>query len=252
MVAAALAVGGGAVSVWSASTTAPAAPVDESPVLPWQEQRRPRPEGFRPEGGGPMRPPGGWWRGDNNPMNRPVSAEEWVYVDRFMKNFSPIRWIKFNDLPENDKKQKLKNAIAVRYRAMQELKGNDSGLYDLRLKRLRVEDEIFDVGWKLNHPDAAKSPTTAPTTQPTPEEMRSHLRELVRDLVRNRIEERRMRVAQLKERLGNEQNRLDQEQSNEERAIEAGMTAIQKQRWPGMNEMVPPGSLIPANASEQK
>jgi len=263
MAVAALAIGGGgAAVVWSASTptTAPSDP----PLAPWQ---RPRLDGMRPDGGGRpegmrgMRPGGsGWWRENNNPntTTRPVNPEEWEYVDRFMNQWSPNRWAKFKEIPDEGRKQRLRGFVAQRYRAMQELRQNDPKVYDVRLQRLQIEDKIFDLGWKLNH-DADNV-----------EQTRTALRAQLRLLIENRIQERTLRVAQLEGRLSTEKERLSEETTHKEKAIEASMTAIEKQRWPGISEMVPPIALLPgggdgsarppseeqqlapANASEQK
>ena len=89
-------------------------------------------------------------------------------------------------------------------------------------------------------------------------------REKVRALIDSRIEERSHRVDQLKQRLKQESERLAVEESNKDSAIETSLSAIDKQRWPGMGEMMPPigggpkqqqqreqQNLAPANTSEQ-
>ena len=233
---AALAIGGGgAVTVWSASTPTPTTVPADSPLAPWQ---RPRGEGMRPDG--PPRPEGmrgmrggGWWRENGtNPATRPVGADEWQYVDRFMNTYSTHRWAKFRELPDDDRKQRLRGFVAQRYRAMQELKQNDPKIYDVRLQRLQIEDKIFDLGWKLNH--------DADNVQQT----RTALQAQLRLLIENRIQERTLRVAQLEQRLSSEKERLTDESTNKEKAIDASMNAIEKQRWPGMAEMVPPIALF--------
>jgi hypothetical protein len=94
-------------------------------------------------------------------------------------------------------------------------------------------------------------------------------RTAVRALVDSRVEERKLRVKQLKGRLEMEQQRLADEEADKDRAIDASMAAIGRQRWPAMGEMVPPlppqrplrdprnlapvnpQGNAPANASEQ-
>jgi hypothetical protein len=263
----ALAVGGaGAVSVWSAAVPATTNPSSSSPssgdsnvAPPWLDHRRD--EYMRGGGGG-----GGLrqqWSRENDPtLARPLRAEpQWGDVDWFMKKWTPTRWQKFSELAENQRKEKLKTIVANRYRAMQELKLNDTDTYQLRIKRLQIEDRIFDLGWRVNH--NGEPPTTQPAavddgdraaaaSRPSyasmsADQLRTELRKEVRSLIANRIEERRLHVRQLSERLNSETARLNEEQQNVDQLVETGMSNIEKQRWPGIGgELVPP---MPSGAS---
>jgi hypothetical protein len=243
-----LGIGCGAVSVFSAATPTTNRSDDATgtaPVPPWEERRTyPR----SPVPGEGMRP--GWSR-QNSPMTRPVGNEEWVYVDRFMNTHSPNRWAKFREMPDDSRKDRLRAFVANRYRAMQELKQNDPTLFDMRLKRLKIEDQIFDLGWRINHDGETGPSTTTPPTassasvQPSTDQMRAQLKLLVGDLVKSRIEERRWRVGQLKDKLANEEARLKEEEGNQEKAIDASMNGIEKQRWPLMGDLVPPAGFQP-------
>jgi hypothetical protein len=260
IVATALAVGGGALSVWSASTpptTNPSSPAD-STLAPWSERRREGGGEFN-RGGGPR---SGQWSRDNDPtLGRAIRPEpQWGDVDWFMKRFTPTRWQKFLEMPESSRKDKLKTAVANRYRAIQELKINDTDTYSLRVRRLEIEDRIFDLGWRVNHngePPTSQPVATdndRPASRPSyanlsREQMHAELRKEVRSLIANRIEERRLHVRQLNERLNSETARLNDEQANVDRLVEDGMSNIQKQRWPGMGaELVPP---MPSGAAPQ-
>src|SRR5437763_460721 len=163
---AALAVGGVTATVlWgvAATTTAPSSTDGDRAITPPWQERRPmyRPDGSRPDG---MRPGDAmrrreWWRENGPgagaaPTTRSISPEEWQDIERFMTTRSPKRWAKFNEMPDDERKQRLGGFVVVRYRAMQELKQNDPAMFDIRLRRLPIEDEIFELGWQLNHEPA--------------------------------------------------------------------------------------------------
>jgi hypothetical protein len=239
ILASAMAVGGGAVSVWSASAPTPATTNPSSAVDSTTETTTPPPQERRREERRQQ------WSRENDPsMARPLRAEpQWGDVDWFMNQWTPNRWAKFRDMPEGQRKDKLKSIVANRYRAMQELKLNDTDTYQLRVKRLQIEDRIFDLGWRVNH--NGEGPTTQPApaadARLTPEQLRAELRKEVRTLIANRIEERRLHVRQLSDRLKSETARLDDEQANVDRLVEAGMKNIESQKWPGIEGgMVPP------------
>src|SRR5439155_23203907 len=118
---------------------------DRPIIPPWQERRpynRPeglRPEGMRPEGmrgeGMPPMRAGEWRRGLNNPAaTRPIGPEEMQDIDHFMKLWSPKRWARLKEMPE-DRQERLRGFVAARYRALQALKQNDREMYDIRLGR---------------------------------------------------------------------------------------------------------------------
>jgi hypothetical protein len=233
-----LSIGGGlALALSAAPTTAPA---DRPIVAPWQDRRPFRPEGMRPDGPRSDRPdrmrPGEWWRA-NNPATRPVGPDEFQDIDRFMRIYSPKRWARLKDVPD-DRQERLRGFVAARYRNLQDLKQNDPKMYDLRLVRMQIEDQIFDLGWQLkDSPEKAES-------------IRSTLREQVGKLVDNRLEERRLRVQTLREKLDLEQNRLAAEEAHKDAAIESSLKAIDRQHWPGMGEMVPPVIASPGEGSQ--
>jgi hypothetical protein len=247
--AAALTVGGGAISGWSASTPTPA--TNNSSSGESESTAEPR----RGDGGAPIPPmhnPSRQWSREN--LLRPIGREEWDAVDWFMNRFTPTRWQKFKEMPDDRHKERLKTILANRYRVMQELKVNDTDTYSLRVRRLQIEDRIFDLGWRVNH--NGEPPTSQPVVAPdqpanaraagpfanmTQDQLRTELRKEVRSLIANRVEERRLHVKQLTERLNAETARLNAEQGNVEQLVEAGMKNIEKQRWPGIGgELVPP------------
>ena len=222
---AAVVVGGGlSTALWAASGES-----DRNTPAPMQDRQggdRTRP--FNRPDGQRLRQ---WWRegggAGGGPATRPISEADWQEITQFMKQYSPKRWAKLTDLPE-ERQGRLKSFVADRYRMMQQMKQNDPAMFDLRLKRLPIEDEIFALGWDLNH-----KPDDADAT-------RKKLREQVRMLIESRIDEHELRIKELKDRLEQEQKRLAEAKANKDSMIDASMAAIDNERWPAMGELVPP------------
>src|SRR5262245_57046071 len=125
------------------------------------------------------RPPG--WRRDGGPTTRPINDDDRRAVDAFMQKNSPKRFARIQDRPDM-RKEKLYEFLAFRLRMLDNLKQNEPGIYDLQMKRMPIEDEIFDLGWQLRH-DADN-----------PDELRKKLRQQVRAMMDSRMEERRLRI----------------------------------------------------------
>jgi hypothetical protein len=161
---------------------------------------------------------------------RPVTDQEKQDIDKFMQEHSPKRWAKLKDITE-DRKNRLYNTVAGRYRAMEELKLSDPKLYEIRLSRMSTEDEIFAIGWDLRN---GKSNNT--------DSLRKDLRKQVRALVDSRLAERRLRVQQMLARAEAEAKQLKNDESNVDKMVERNMSAIEKaQRWPTVADLAPPG-----------
>src|SRR5439155_22967679 len=138
------------------STTQPARPLDRRPYGPVRAMRRPMVPGMGPGNGG----------GQNL---GPIGEDEMGQIETFMKAYSPKRWEKLQqDVPEDRRKRILDN-IRMQYRWMERLKEEDPTIYDIRIKRLPVEDEMFEIGWELHHGDPKSPP-----------DLRKRLREQVR------------------------------------------------------------------------
>ena len=171
------------------------------------------------------------WRDRASATTKPATADEQREVDAFMTENSPKRWARINDLPEK-RRDELKKFVLQRYRMLQDLKQVDSQMYDLRLKRLKIEDEIFDLGWALkNNKDEKFSPEAA----------RKELRVKVRALANSSIDEHRLRLKQWQEKMEQEAKRLNEERATIDQFVDSSVTAIENDmRWPGMREMVMP------------
>jgi hypothetical protein len=180
--------------------------------------------------------PAGNWRDRSIATSRP-SSEELREVDEFMNENSPKRWAKIKDMPD-ERRSRLNGFVVQRFRMLQDLKQNDQAMYDLRVKRLKIEDEIFSLGWDLKNnknenfsPDAAKK----------------DLRKKVRALADSRIDEHRLRLKQWQEKIEQEQKKLAEEKANIDQFVDSSVNAIENDmKWPGLGEMPFPGRSAPS------
>ena len=179
--------------------------------------------------------PAGYWRDRSTATSKP-SSDEQREVDDFMSENSPKRWAKIKDMPDN-RRDKLMGFVVQRYRMLEDLQKNDPAMYDLRVKRLKIEDEIFALGWDLkNNKSENFSADTA----------KKELRKKVRALYDSRIDEHRLRLKQWQEKIEQEQKKLAEEKANLDQFVESSVNAIENDmRWPGMGEMPFPGRSAP-------
>jgi hypothetical protein len=177
-----------------------------------------------------------------------LSDAEREEVMRFMEKYSPRRAQRLKDVPEKRQEPILRH-IDAQYRALQRAKDEDPQIYELRLKRLPIEDAMFDLGWQLKHDDDN-------TTRVTNEELRSRLRDQVRQFVDNCLEERRLRADRQAQRIRQEQQKLESEQkqlgeliANKESLIEKGVSAIEEERAGALKDLVAPPRKLPRTPS---
>src|SRR5205823_4356852 len=105
----------------------------------------PRRDGpFLRGGGGPFMRPGEWRREFPRSYgpDEPISDEKWKQIEELMKKYSPQRWERLQEVPE-DRRDDIRRAMARRYDLLERLKEQEPAVYDLRLKRLAIEDQIF-------------------------------------------------------------------------------------------------------------
>jgi hypothetical protein len=172
-----------------------------------------------------------WMREDGQPAVLSGTEEE---IATFMKTHSPKRWQRFQDLG-SERREKLFHSIRQQYHWMQRLKEDDRQIYDLRLKRLPIEDAMFDLSWQLRHADAKDEA-----------ELRAQLRQQVRAFLDSSLAERELRLARWRERvrqgqemIQREESRLAEASANREQMIEHGMKLVEDQnleqlkRWAG-------------------
>ncbi len=187
--------------------------------LGWAQPQTDGGRGDRSGAGQPMMRPRGWGQrmGDGRPFWS-ISEEEWGQVQQFMKENSPQRWQAYQDL-SGEQQEKLKMTIARRYRMLQFLKNNEPEMYDVRLKRMGVEDQIFGLTREL------KSAT--PADRPKIEEK---LKSKLGDLVDLGIQEHQARIQRFQKLISQEQDQLSREQSNREQIVNKHLKAIEHER----------------------
>lgn len=210
--------------------------VNNDDVRPqWPDNRPDNRPGMGPRPG----QQGQWSRNERmgGATTRPVSPDEIAEADAFMQKYSPRRYEKLQELPDA-RREKLMVFLAARYRMLQELKQNDPEIYEIRIARISVEDNIFDLGWQLNH----DSPRNV-------DELKSKLDKQLRALYRSGIEERRVRLRQWKKRVEEEIAQIEKNEANMDRIVESSMNnLLNNEAWPGMMNLLgggPGGSMGP-------
>jgi len=222
-----------------------------------------RPEPFQRRGDGRRVPgspgamrPGEWRRGggggaptaasqpsESGPTTLPaMTEEEHKRVEEFLKKNAPQRYAKIQDLSE-ERQKKVIDAARLQYRGLERLKNDDPQLYEIRIKRLPIMDDLFALGWDLRHGESKTADAT-----------KQKVRQRVRDLIDSRVEELNLRIARSEDRieriktnLAREQGALSSLQStvqqattNREALVERGMTAIQNESGAELRDLAAP------------
>jgi hypothetical protein len=144
------------------------------------------------------------------------SAEEWDKAMAFMKEHSPKRFAMLAELPE-DFQQNIKDRMFMRFRTMERLRNTDKDMYDIALRRVGLEDELWTTRWNVRF----KGQTL------TPEDL-SKLREKVAALVDVNLEERELRVQRLRDILKREEEFLTRDKAQREPTISDNVTIIER------------------------
>lgn len=187
--------------------------------------------------GGAMAPPpdrfegqrSGEWR-----RSEPISDDRWAELGKFMKQYSPKRWERMTELSDGAR-NRIGHMIDRRVSQLTWLKDADPKVYEIRLKRMQIEDEIFGLGWQLTH-DRPEHP----------DKIRAKLKAQVTALVHNKLDERRTRIHEMQARLDQERQSLREDQAQADANVTAHMNAIeQNARWPQLGDFAgtggPPG-----------
>jgi len=164
-------------------------------------------QGFGPGGGGSMRRRG--W----------IDPAEWTQAEAFMKENSPRRWAAFEKIPgDNPHRLTVMRAFYGRYRMLQGLRDEDPALYDLRMKRLKLEDNVFGLVWDLKHEDAPD----------VKQKIQTELKAQVVELVDVGIQERGRRIERLETALKDEKERFAKDQNNRDGLVKEQLDRILK------------------------
>jgi hypothetical protein len=165
-----------------------------------------------------------WRRGDarpDNPNFAEPSKEEWEDVRKFMDKYSPKRLARMEDIADDTRQQFVRNMAAARYRAIQEIKQRDEKLYEIRLKRMKIEDDVFALSWDAKGADK-------------PEKPRAELRSKLREMVLSSLEERKYHLQRAAERLKQSQKEIQEDEQDQriDAAVDAKMREMDDDRWP--------------------
>lgn len=146
----------------------------------------------------------------------------------FMREHAPNRWQAVQSLPDDGVVRRgVMGFIVARYRALQDVKKDDPKLYDVKLRQLAVEDELYGMV----------------ASETTPEEREKHrdaLRIATRKLLELNLAERELRIDRLRQSLSTEEQRLatDRAQLDThvngrlEAFINEGTAALRKDMFP--------------------
>ncbi|HEX8524992.1 MAG TPA: hypothetical protein VF669_22265 [Tepidisphaeraceae bacterium] len=186
----------------------------------WSQQQNnepasPRPERRAPEG---YRPPGdgfrfrGFWNNSD-----PPNDEEWKTIVSFWKDNSPRRTEAFTKLPQ-DRQNNLKLLMTRRYRMLDIMRSNDPQLFELRLKRLKYEDDIFGLTRDLKN-----SPSD---TEP---QIRQKLKESIAALVDTSIDERQARIDRWQKLIDEEKQLVTRDKSQRDATIKSHLDRAERE-----------------------
>jgi hypothetical protein len=126
-----------------------------------------------------------------------ISVQDTEQAAQFMRENSPSRWKTVEDMPEDSSDRRAVMAfIVARWRTLQSIRDEDAQLYEIKLKQLHIEDDIYAM--------LATTPSAAER-----EPLRPKLRESVSELLNLGLLEREHRIAQLGKLLKTEQQKLD-------------------------------------------
>jgi hypothetical protein len=187
-------VGGGSPKL----TAAQAAPAPGESPAPDSPDMRPRGDARRFG----MNGPGG---------SNPVTDQEWQQAEEWMKANAPRRWAFYQNLRATNPRasfHEFREYIAPRIRQLYWLQQHDKPLYDVRMQRVKLEDEAFGLLQDMKS-------TTKPAG--TNDELTAALKQKVGDLYDNTLTERALRIQELQALLLKQQKELTQDQEPDKR-----------------------------------
>jgi hypothetical protein len=121
-----------------------------------------------------------------------ISDEEWVEIAKFMSENSPHLWAVYDKLPEKHK-EGAKSNIARRYRSLKSLGGRDPALYEIELKRVKVEDAIVGILGEIRKPGDKE-----PEKQ---KQLKQDLHDKIEELWAVRMEDREIQLSRIERQL---------------------------------------------------
>jgi hypothetical protein len=200
-------------------------------------QQTPQPDGPRRDPRdmrdfGPGRFGGGFFR-------RPPSPEEMESAMNFMKEYSPKRWDAMQKLSK-ERQDLLKDAVYRRFRMLEVLRVTDDQkfpIYELQLKRVATEDEIFGLTRDLR---------TCVTGDES--KIKAKLHDKIAELVDLGIQERKIRIARWQKQLSEEQEKLAHDVSSRDDVIRKRMRVAEREDGTLGSDAADDANSQPANS----
>lgn len=143
------------------------------------------------EGGRRRMPP--WTR-----MREPT-GEEWKRAEAFMQANSPNRWKWYESIDDENRKNGMRRFLWWQYQPTEELRRSNRELYDLKVSRIRLDDQAFAAALDAKAPGLTDAQRT---------DREAKLKGLVSEVVKLDRDERRARIDRLKRDLEKEEKAL--------------------------------------------
>jgi hypothetical protein len=140
-----------------------------------------------------------------------ITDEEWAEVAAFMKENSRTLWEVYEKLHDKHKIA-AKNNIARRYFSLKSLEKRDPALYEIELKRVKVEDSIFEILGQIRKTDQDRD---------TQKQLKEKLHAKVEELWAVRMEDRDVQLDRIERQLQGFRMREALEALQKERAADA-------------------------------
>ena len=131
--------------------------------------------------------------------------DEWNQVESFLKRNSPRRWKMFEHLPKEDKLP-LKASMYMRWKGLEALREEDARLYELRVRRMGLEDDLGGLSFELRK-------TRTPAAE---DAARRKLRDKAAELVKLDLDERQHRIEQAEKSLQRAKQRLEADRKRQD------------------------------------
>jgi hypothetical protein len=168
------------------------------------------------ERGFPERP-GGFRRRDM------MSPEQWETISQFMEENFPNRWAVYQQVTSAPGREMLAREmrfrIINRYYQLDRVRRENEALYQVTIDQARAEDEVWGTvrAWRelAENASASERETTL-----------EKLREGVRALVRKSLDERKTRLASIREALAREEAQLEADRERIDKLVEARVATL--------------------------
>jgi hypothetical protein len=154
-------------------------------------------------------------------LRPPPTDQEWNETEAFFREHSPKRSEAFSRLPDDNKgrRRNIKQLVHSHYAELKRLEKEDPEVYQLRLKQVRAEDDIFGMLMDRWNAGPSRADWTALSTP---------LREQVALLVDLDLQERRLRLDRRQQSLDKQKQALADDESRRDERIERRLSEIRK------------------------